>query len=51
MDLKDAKYEQPVTPGVGAAIDGIVLRTNSDTLRLDEGGRLLDSIFERFRVR
>lgn len=44
LDVKDARYGRPETPGVQKLIEGIVARHESDTDRLDRGFALFDDL-------
>ncbi len=47
IDLKDAKFGRPEASGLALVIDGIVLGTNDDAKRLEEGARVLDALHVR----
>lgn len=44
IDLKDAKFGRPETPGVAAAIDGLVRRHSQDADRIAHGLTLFDDL-------
>jgi len=48
IDLKDEKFGRPETPGVAAAIDGLVRRHVDDAARLDHGLGLFDDLHQAF---
>ncbi|NHZ48124.1 chromate resistance protein ChrB domain-containing protein, partial [Nitratidesulfovibrio liaohensis] len=49
IDLDERHPARPESPGVGALIAGITLRTNDDDERLERGFRVLDDLLEYFR--
>lgn len=51
IDLKDAKFERPETPGVEALITGICARSKDDQERLERGTAMFDDLFEFFSRR
>lgn len=46
IDVKDAKYERPETPGIAAFIDGLVRSEGKDEVRLERGFVLFDSLYQ-----
>jgi hypothetical protein len=49
LDLKEAKFRRPETPGISALLDGIVASRKPDEARLDRGSALFDDLYEHFR--
>ncbi len=49
IDLDELRPARPESPGVGALIAGITLRTDDDDERLERGFRVLDDLLEYFR--
>jgi hypothetical protein len=49
LDLKEAKFKRPETPGVSALLDGIVASRKPDDARLERGSALFDDLYEHFR--
>lgn len=49
IDLDERHPARPESPGVGALIAGITLRTSDDDERLERGFRVLDDLLEYFR--
>jgi hypothetical protein len=49
IDLKDAKFERPETPGVDRLIAGIAMANKDDEPRLAAGGSVFDALYEYFR--
>lgn len=49
VDLDEARPRRPESPGIGALINGITLRTDQDMERLDQGFRVFDDLLEYFR--
>lgn len=49
IDLDERHPARPESPGVGALIAGITLRTDDDDERLERGFRVLDDLLEYFR--
>lgn len=49
IDLKDAKYERPETPGVEHLIAGIAMAHKEDETRLSRGSAVLDDLHEYFK--
>ncbi|HEU6438127.1 MAG TPA: chromate resistance protein ChrB domain-containing protein [Nitratidesulfovibrio sp.] len=49
IDLDERHPARPESPGVGALIAGITLRTEDDGERLERGFRVLDDLLEYFR--
>jgi hypothetical protein len=49
IDIKDGKYERPETPGLAALIDGLTLAEHDDHVRLEQGGRIFDHLYDYFR--
>jgi hypothetical protein len=45
IDLKDDKFQRPETSGIAAMISGIVALHAADERRVEEGGRLWESIY------
>jgi hypothetical protein len=48
IDLKDAKYGRPETPGVERLIDGLIAREADDQARLSSGFALLEGLYASF---
>lgn len=46
LDLKDAKFNRPEAPGVGALLNGVCWAHADDDNRLRAGGALLDALYE-----
>ena len=51
IDLKDAKYGRPETPGVSQLIAGIAMGHSADEDRIARGTALFDDLYECFRRR
>lgn len=49
VDLDEARPARPESPGIGALINGITLRTDQDWERLEQGLRVFDDLLEYFR--
>jgi len=49
IDLKDAKYERPDTPGIETLLTGIVRNTPNDEARIEHGGALFGALYESAR--
>lgn len=49
IDLKDAKFEHPETPGIERLIAGIALAHRDDEVRLARGAAVFDDLYEYFR--
>jgi hypothetical protein len=49
IDLKDARFSRPETVGIDRLIVGVTLRHASDETRLEEGGRVFESLYEYFK--
>ena len=45
IDMKDAKYERPDTPGVASLLTGIVRSTPNDDQRIEQGGALFAALY------
>ena len=50
IDLKDAKYERPDTPGVETLLTGIARTTPNDEERIQHGGALFVALYASVRV-
>ena len=48
IDLKDAKFGRPETPGLGAMIAGLALLHRDDEIRLARGGELFEELLTYF---
>lgn len=48
IDLDEARPVRPESAGLSALLAGICLRTDNDLERLEQGGRLLDNLYEYF---
>jgi hypothetical protein len=51
IDLKDAKFEQPETPGIERLIAGIAMAHKDDETRLSRGAAVFDDLYEYYRRR
>jgi len=51
IDLKDAKFARPETPGVAAAIAGLCAQHRADEIRLEHGFALFDHLKTHFSRR
>jgi len=51
IDLKDAKFERPETPGVEALVTGLCVRSRDDEERLTRGSAIFDDLLEFFSRR
>jgi hypothetical protein len=51
IDLKDNKYRRPETEGLNALLTGLAASQPDDGQRMEEGGRLLDSLYAYFQRR
>ena len=49
VDLDEARPARPESPGIGALINGITLRTDQCRERLEQGLRVFDDLLEYFR--
>jgi hypothetical protein len=49
IDLKDARFARPEAVGVDRLIVGIAMRHGSDEARVEEGGRVFESLYEYFK--
>ncbi len=49
IDLKDAKFERPETPGIQRVLNGLFLEHEDDDSRLDRGFALFDELYGSFR--
>ena len=49
IDLKDAKFARPETPGIDRLIAGIAMANRDDEARLAAGSAVLDGLYESFR--
>lgn len=49
IDLKDAKFARPETPGIDRLIAGIAMANRDDGARLAAGSAVLDGLYESFR--
>ncbi len=49
IDLKDAKYRRPETPGIAHLLDGLAAATADDDLRLERGAIIFESLYRYFR--
>ena len=49
IDLKDAKFARPEAVGVDRLIAGIAMRHKGDEARIEEGGRVFESLYEYFK--
>jgi hypothetical protein len=49
IDVRDAKFGRPETPGVERLINGIALTQPNDETRIALGGQLLDALYEAWR--
>jgi hypothetical protein len=50
IDLKDTKFERAEAAGIALVVDGIVAATDDDRRRVEEGSRLFDALYARFRA-
>ena len=50
IDLKDSKFARAEAAGIGPVIEGIVLGTDDDARRIEEGSRVLEALYARFRA-
>ena len=50
IDMKDAKYERPDTPGVETLLTGIARTTPNDEERIQHGGALFVALYASVRV-
>jgi hypothetical protein len=48
IDLDEARPVRPESAGLAALLAGICLRTDNDLERIEQGGRLLDNLYEYF---
>jgi hypothetical protein len=48
IDLKDAKFARPEAGGIAALIDGLAQAEMSDAERVEQGGKLFDSLYALF---
>jgi hypothetical protein len=51
IDLKDAKYSRPEAVGIDRLILGIAMRNKGDEARIQEGGGVLESLYQYFKGR
>jgi len=51
IDLKDGKFARPEASGIDQLIVGIAMRHKSDEERLEQGGGVLESLYESFKRR
>ena len=49
LDLKDAKFGRPETPGIDRLVAGIAMGTDDDEARLAQGATVFDALYEYFR--
>ncbi|MCA1961281.1 MAG: chromate resistance protein [Desulfomonile sp.] len=49
LDFKEAKFNKPETPGIGALIDGLASAHKSDEVRLERGSVIFDDLYEYLR--
>ena len=49
IDLKDAKYERPDTPGIETLLTGIARNTSNDDERVEHGGALFAALYASAR--
>jgi hypothetical protein len=49
IDLKDAKYERPDTPGIETLLTGIARNTSNDEERIEHGGALFSALYASAR--
>ena len=49
IDLKDAKYERPDTPGIETLLGGIARNTPNDDERIEHGGALFSALYASAR--
>jgi hypothetical protein len=49
IDLKDARFKHPETPGVDHLIAGIAMRHQEDEARIRDGGAAFEGLYEFFR--
>jgi hypothetical protein len=49
LDLKDAKFKKPETPGISGLMDGLASAHKSDEARLERGSYIFDDLYEYFR--
>ncbi len=49
LDLKDAKFKKPETPGIGGLMEGLASTHKSDEIRLERGIAILDHLYHYFR--
>jgi hypothetical protein len=49
IDLKDAKFDRPETPGIDRLIAGIALASDDDEARLAQGSAVFDALYEYYR--
>jgi hypothetical protein len=49
IDLKDAKYERPDTPGIETLLTGIARNTPNDEERIEHGGALFAALYASAR--
>jgi len=49
LDFKEAKFNKPETPGIGALIDGLASAHRSDEVRLQRGSAIFDDLYEYLR--
>jgi hypothetical protein len=50
IDLKDARYQRPETPGVTRMLDGLCRQVSEDPQRLQEGGAIFEALYRSFLV-
>jgi len=51
IDLKDAKFARPETPGVDRLVAGIAMRHEEDEARLRDGATVFEALYEYFKRR
>ncbi len=49
LDMKDAKFKSPQTPGISALLEGLASAHKSDEARLERGAALFEGLYEYFR--
>jgi hypothetical protein len=49
LDMKDAKFKSPETPGISALLEGLASAHKSDEVRLERGSVLFEELYEFFR--
>ncbi len=49
LDMKDARFKSPESPGISALLEGLASAHKSDEARLERGSAIFENLYEYFR--